>query len=227
MIKGIQKLTLLDYPNTLAATVFLGGCNFRCPFCHNARLVTDAASPDIPQGELFELLNKRRGILKGVCVTGGEPLLSPGLSKLLGDIKALGYLVKLDTNGSIPERLGELISDGLVDYIAMDIKNSPEKYDITAGVPVDMNAIRESVNVIMGSGLEYEFRTTVVRELHDAEDILKISEWLSGAKRYYLQAFVDSGELISSGFSAYDRETMLAFCDISRKNIKSTEIRGI
>ena len=191
-IQGLQKLTLLDWPGRVACTIFLGGCDFRCPFCHNRDLVTGPLPAAMDSGELLAFLAKRKGLLDGVCVTGGEPLLRPGLEALLEEIKALGFPIKLDTNGSHPQLLARLRSLGLVDYAAMDIKNSPERYGETAGVPgLDLGPIRESVSWLLEGHVDYEFRTTVVRQFHDSASFRAIGPWISGARRYFLQAFID------------------------------------
>lgn len=228
-IHGFQKLTLLDYPGKVAATVFLAGCNLRCPFCHNSGLVTRINLADeIPREEVMDYLKKRRGVLDGVCVTGGEPLLSDETFDLLKEIKSLGYLVKLDTNGMFPERLHRAVFGGLADTVAMDIKNCPEKYAETVGVKkLDMSPIFESVNFLKSGAVDCEFRTTVVPELHTAEDIEKIGEWLSGAERYYLQAFKDSGALIGGGFTEPDEAFMKNLQKIALKYIEKVEVRGI
>ena len=179
-IQGLQKLTLLDWPGRVACTIFLGGCDFRCPFCHNRDLVTGPLPAAMDSGELLAFLAKRKGLLDGVCVTGGEPLLRPGLEGLLEEIKALGFPIKLDTNGSHPQLLARLWSLGLVDYAAMDIKNSPERYGETAGVPgLDLGPIRESVSWLLEGHVDYEFRTTVVRQFHDSASFRAIGPWIS------------------------------------------------
>lgn len=229
IIKGFAKLTLLDYPGKVACTVFTGGCNFKCPFCHNASLAVRAGEVDtIPEDEIFDLLRKRRGVLDGVCITGGEPLMhGDALEDFIRRVKELGFAVKLDTNGSYPERLESLIGKGLVDKVAMDIKNSPERYGETAGVKdFDLAPIFRSIEILKNSGVDYEFRTTVVDELHTAEDIEKIGQLISGAKAYYLQAFVDSGDLIGEGMSAPSDEKMAEFLEISRKYTENSHIRG-
>ena len=229
IIKGFAKLTLLDYPGKVACTVFTGGCNFRCPFCHNASLAVRAGEVDsIPEEEVFDLLRKRRGILDGVCVTGGEPLMhGDALEDFIRRVKELGYSVKLDTNGSYPERLKTLIEKGLVDKVAMDIKNSPEKYGETAGLAdFDMTPILNSIELLKTGGIDYEFRTTVVDELHSCEDLERIGKMIEGAKAYYLQAFVDSGDLIGEGMSAPSGEKMAEFLKISRKYVENSHIRG-
>ena len=228
LIKGLQKTTLLDYPSKVAATVFTGGCNFRCPFCHNASLVTHIeADGVIDENELLSFLSKRRGILDGICITGGEPLLQKDIADFCSRVKALGLLIKLDTNGSRPEELRELISEGLIDYVAMDIKNSKELYARTCGTDEFPSGVEESISVIMNSGLPYEFRTTVVRELHSAESIADLCKWIAGAERYYLQGFIDSGDLIGGGLSAYSAEEMNELLSVAREYIPSTELRGI
>lgn len=228
-IYGLQKLTLLDYPGKTACTVFTGGCNFRCPFCHNASLVTalepaDAMEPDA----LFAFLKKRQGILDGVCITGGEPLLDRGTPALIAEIKALGYSVKLDTNGSYPAMLRQLVRDNLVDYVAMDIKNAPDRYAETVGLPqADMDAIRESVAFLKSGAVAHEFRTTVVRELHDTDSIRQIGLWLAGEERFFLQKFVDSGNTIADGLHACSDKEMLELLHVARQYLPQAQLRGV
>lgn len=227
-IHGFQKLTLLDFPGRTACTVFLAGCNFRCPFCHNSLLVTEKPDACMTDADLAAYLKKRRGLLDGVAITGGEPTLYPELDGLCRMIKELGYQVKLDTNGTNPGKLRALVSDGLVDYVAMDIKNSPEKYVETVGLEkFDMEPIYESVRLLMGGKTDFEFRTTVVRELHSAEDFEKIGEWLKGDEKYFLQNFTDSEFVLQKGLGSHSRETLRSFADIVRKNVPNVEIRGI
>ncbi len=229
LIKGIQKVTLLDYPGRVACTLFTGGCNFRCPFCQNSELVLRSGEIEgISEAELFEFLAKRRGLLDGVCVTGGEPTLQPDLPEFMGRIKSLGYCVKLDTNGYEPDILEQLIGAGLVDYIAMDIKSSPEGYARTSGLDSpDLSRLRRSVELIRSSGIEHEFRTTVVRELHSIEDIIAIGHWIMGEERYFLQQFVDSGEVMEQGLSAPSDEQMHEFLNAEREFIPGAELRGL
>ena len=228
IIKGLQKTTLLDFPGKVACTVFTAGCNFRCPFCHNASLVISPDMSDtISEEEIFAFLKKRRGILDGVCITGGEPLLQRDIEDFIKKIRELGLAVKLDTNGAYPERLRSIIDKGLVDYVAMDIKNSKEKYALTAGADVDIEKISESVRILMESDVEYEFRTTVARELHSPEDIQSIGEWIAGADRYFLQSFTDSGEIIGDGYSAYSPQDMGALLETVKQYIPSSALRGI
>ena len=226
-IVGFQKVTLLDFPGLVACTVFVGGCNFRCPFCHNADVVEESTGGEFSEEEILSYLTKRKGVLDGVCITGGEPLLFPGILGFMRRIKDLGFKIKLDTNGSIPSRLKEAVLSGLCDYVAMDIKNALEKYPLTAGVKTDNEKIKESVAFLLSGAVPYEFRTTVVKELHTKDDILKISEEISGAAKWYLQQFVDSGNLIGSGFSAYPPSELEEFAAAARKNIPETFVRGI
>lgn len=227
-IQGLQKMSLLDYPGKVACTVFLGGCNFRCPFCHNGELVLAPAPAELDSGELLAFLEKRRKLLDGVCVTGGEPLLRPDLPELLKAIKALGYPVKLDTNGSRPEDLRRLVEAGLVDYVAMDVKNSPEGYPRTVGVPdLDLGPIRESVSYLLSGAVDYEFRTTVVRELHSRADFETLGPWLQGARRYYLQAFVDRETVIAPGLHPWGKEEMLGFARQMEPWVQEVSLRGV
>ena len=228
-IQGLQKVTLLDFPGRVACTIFLAGCNFRCPFCHNASLVTHVdPSRNIAMEEVISFLKKRRGVLDGVCITGGEPLLAPGLDSFIREIKDMGYEVKLDTNGSNAERLKSLIGSGIIDYVAMDIKNAPGKYGMTIGIDGYNPAnILESADYLLSGVVPYEFRTTVVREFHKREDFEVIGQWLEGARRYYLQGFVDSGDLIQPGLRAYTKGIMVQALEIVRKYIPAAELRGL
>ena len=227
LLDGLQKLTLLDFPDKMACTVFTHGCNFRCPFCHNASLV-EGDIAHLPLEEFEELMKKRQGILDGVAITGGEPMLQKDLKDFIKMIRSYGYLVKLDTNGTYPEKLEELIDEGLVDYVAVDIKNSPEKYGRTIGVEgFDITPIRKTVELLKKGKVPYEFRTTVVKELHEAADFEIIGKWLEGVPRYFLQQFVDSGDVLSQGMSAHDEDTMREFLDIVQKYIPNAQLRGI
>ena len=227
IINGIQKLTLLDFPERVACTLFTAGCNLRCPFCHNASLVTeigDALSTD----EILATLKKRRGLLDGVCITGGEPTLQTDLADFIRAVRDMGYAVKLDTNGTHPDRLAALLDAGLVDYVAMDIKNSREKYPLTVGVQhFDPAVIDESITLLRESGVAHEFRTTVVRELHTVEDIVAIARWVQGdGERLFLQQFVDSGDLIGEGMSAHDPATLTAMRGAAAQYVVC-EVRGV
>lgn len=224
-IGGLQKLTLLDFPGQVACTVFLQGCNFRCPFCHNPSLVLGTEA--ITRESVLAFLKQRQGLLDGVAITGGEPLLSAGLEDLLREIRSLGYKIKLDTNGSFPRRLEQIISAGLVDYVAMDIKNTPEKYDQTSGAAGFLPAVRESASLLIDGRIPYEFRTTVVDELHEPEDFHAIGQWLSGAQQYFLQCFTDSGEILQPGLHAPSKEKLEKCLAVASQYIPNTHIRGI
>lgn len=228
LIKGLQKLTLLDFPEKIACTVFLGGCNFRCPYCHNASLVIpEKFGEDISEDEFFGFLEMRRERLEGVCVSGGEPTLHKDIPSFIEKIKSYIPEVKLDTNGTNPEMLEELIMRGLVDYVAMDIKNSREKYPMTVGkADFDTSAVERSAEILMRGKIPFEFRTTVVRELHTSEDVESVGRWLSGNEKFYLQTFKDSGDLISSGMSAYSDREMDELTRILKKHIPGAEWRG-
>lgn len=228
-IIGLQKLTLLDYPAKVACTLFTAGCNLRCPFCHNASLVIGEPEDEIEQEEIFAFLQKRRGILDGVCVTGGEPLLQPDLPDFLRRVKGLGYLVKLDTNGCFPGRLKEIVSQSLVDYVAMDVKSSPAHYAQATGIPGGFHyaPVRESMDFLLSGKVKYEFRTTVVKGLHNAEILRDAAREIRGAKRYFLQKFVDSGDLIGTGMSAFTDDEMKAFLNAIISYVPSAALRGV
>ena len=228
-IQGLQKLTLLDYPEKTACTVFTAGCNFRCPFCHNASLVVHVPQDaEIKEMDFFSFLEKRKGVLDGVCVSGGEPLLQLDIEEFLRKIKDLGYAVKLDTNGSFPSKLKKLVEQGLVDYVAMDIKNCKEAYGLTAGVDkIDLEAICESVSYLKEGHVPYEFRTTVVKNYHLKENFELIGQWLVGAEKYFLQNFVDSGDLINSKTKGCSKEEMEEFLQTVQKYVPTAKLRGL
>lgn len=229
LISGLQKLTLLDYPGRVACTVFTGGCNFRCPFCHNAPLVLpERLVRDSSEEAVLAFLNKRRGVLDGVAVTGGEPLLHKDIGAFLEKVKALGFAVKLDTNGSFPDRLRALVSAGLVDRVAMDVKNSPALYEKTAGAAVDMAAIARSRDFLLSGAVDYEFRTTVVKGLHTKESLMDAARWIRGAKEYYLQQFKDSGDVLAiEGLGAFSEKEMHALADAAAEFVPSVQVRGV
>ena len=229
-IAGLQKCTLLDYPGKVACTVFLPGCNFRCPFCHNASLVTGdlAALPKMSESEFFSFLEKRQGILEGVCITGGEPTLQKDILSFIEKIKALGFAVKLDTNGARPDVLKEILDSGSVSYVAMDIKNSQKEYAKTVGIEnFDITPVLKSVELLKGGKTPFEFRTTVVSGLHTPESIREIGEWIGEVDNYFLQSFVDSGDLICEGFVGFDQKTMQNLLNVIKPLVPSTKIRGI
>ena len=229
LISGLQKLTLLDYPGRVACTVFTGGCNFRCPFCHNAPLVLpERLARDSSEEAVLAFLSKRRGVLDGVAVTGGEPLLHRDIGAFLEKVKALGFSVKLDTNGSFPDRLRALVSAGLVDRVAMDVKNSPALYEKTAGAAVDMAAIERSRDFLLSGAVDYEFRTTVVKGLHTKESLMDAARWIRGAKEYYLQQFKDSGDVLAiEGLGAFSEKEMHALADAAADFVPSVQVRGV
>lgn len=225
-ISGLQKLTLLDFPERVACTVFTFGCNFRCPFCHNAGLVVGKRPDEVSEADFFAYLDKRKGVLDGVAITGGEPTLQKDLIPFIRKIKEKGFAVKLDTNGARPDVVKTLLDENLVDYFAMDVKNRAEKYASTAGVNVDLDAIRESISLLITRAPEYEFRTTVVKGFHDTGDFLAIGEMIKGAKKYFLQKFTDSGAILGTGVGPCSDEEMTAFAEEARLMIPATEIRG-
>ena len=228
-IQGLQKLTLLDFPEKVACTVFTAGCNFRCPFCHNASLVVDIPKEaEITEEEFFAFLEKRQGVLEGVCISGGEPLLQPDIETFIRKIKELGYAIKLDTNGSFPDKLKALVDHNLVDYVAMDIKNCPESYAITAGVEtLHMEAIKESVAYLKEGHVPYEFRTTVVKHYHSEDSFERIGQWLTGTEKYFLQNFVDSGDLIGKKTRGCSIEEMETFLEVVKKYVPNAKLRGV
>jgi pyruvate formate lyase activating enzyme len=228
-ILGFNKTTLLDYPKHLAATIFLGGCNMRCPFCHNSSLVINAASqPVIPVEEVLSFLAKRKNILEGVCITGGEPTLYSDLPEFIAEIKALGLKVKLDTNGTNPTMIKSLVENHLIDYIAMDIKNSKDSYSLSAGIiDIDLIKINESITFLLTSPIEYEFRTTIIKEHHTEQDILSIGEWIRGANAYYLQSYEDSGDILLPGLSSHSKDTLLTFVTLLTPYVKLVSLRGV
>ena len=227
-IHGLQKMTLLDFPGRVACTVFLGGCDMRCPFCHNAELIDGSAEPIMDENELLSFLKKRKGLLDGVAFTGGEPTLRKDLPELFHTIKTMGYPIKLDTNGLHPDRLRTLLDEGLLDYVAMDIKNSPEKYAMTCGLAsIDLKPIYESIEILKTSGIDYEFRTTVVDEFHAKEDFAAIGKMIEGAKAYYLQAFTDRDTVVYENLHAPTKKCMELYCDTVRKFVPNSSLRGI
>jgi pyruvate formate lyase activating enzyme len=240
-IEGMQKLTLLDFPGRVAATVFTPGCDMRCPFCHNAELVVGGqggeSDPYMGQGALgeepvFELLEKRRGVLTGLAITGGEPLMQADIADFIRRVKDMGYAVKLDTNGSFPARLKQLVGGGLVDYVAVDVKNCREKYAETAGLSGEaaermLPMVYESIEYLMEGHVDFEFRTTVVKELHEDDDFRRIGEWLRGDEKFFLQSFSDSGSTIMPGLHKHEKADMERFAAIMREFVPNTELRGI
>ena len=233
MICGLQKMTLLDFPGKIACTVFLGGCNFRCPFCHNSELFMGKPEKLMEDEDFFKFLKSRKGLLDGVCVSGGEPTLYKNLPEFLARIKELGFLVKLDTNGSRPEVVKELVEENLVDYIAMDVKNSPAMYAQTIGLEtMDLTPIEESLRFLIGGNVPYELRTTLVSQLHTEKSIQDMGAWLGGLvtgmkpKKLFLQSFVDRDTVLFSGLSAPEPETTKGFAKILEPFAGSVTIRN-
>jgi pyruvate formate lyase activating enzyme len=228
-IHGFNKTTLLDYPGHLAATIFLGGCNMRCPFCHNASLVTNLSTQTIiPENDIYSILDKRKNILEGVCITGGEPTLNPALPQFIEKIKSFGLKVKLDTNGTNPVQLHNLVKNKLIDYVAMDIKNSKEKYFQTSGLAyTKLQLISDSISLLLEGALACEFRTTLVKELHTREDMISIGEWIRGADNYYLQSYLNSGDIISPGLSSHTTETLKEYAFLLTPYVKHVSLRGV
>ena len=229
LLRGLQKTTLLDFPGHVASTVFTGGCNFRCPFCHNASLIDNLSGDErLSEENFFAFLEKRRGLNDGVCITGGEPLLQKDILPFIKRIKEMGFLVKLDTNGSYPDRLAALMDEGLLDYVAMDVKNSREKYAQTVGIKnFDTAPIEQSIALLRSSGVPFELRTTVVKELHSAEDIEDMGVWLQGDHAHFLQGFIDSGDLIGKGLSGYDKNQMEDLVNVLKAYIPNAQLRGV
>lgn len=228
-ICGFQKMTLLDFPGHVACTIFTGGCNLCCPFCHNALLVTETEeAEEYSEESVLAYLKKRQGILDGVAITGGEPLIQKDIRDFILKVRALGYPVKLDTNGTRPEILKSLVRDGLVDYVAVDIKNSAEKYAETVGVPAfDLSPVEETIAFLKQGTVPYEFRTTVVSEFHTVADIEKIGQWIEGAPRYFLQKFVDSGGLIGENLHEVPKAEMQEMKEAAAKYVGTAELRGM
>jgi len=228
-IAGLQKTSLLDFPGKLCCTVFTDGCNLRCPFCHNSSLVlAPGANPLMPEQEIFAFLERRKGLLDGVCISGGEPLIQKGIETFMFKIKEMGFLIKLDTNGTSPERLIKLVDQGMIDYVAMDIKNSLEHYGMTAGIEnFDSTTVEKSVEYLLKGKVPYEFRTTVVSEYHTKEDFISIGKWIKGAKQYYLQGFEDSDDVINHELHACSKLKMEEFQTIMRNYTTNVELRGI
>lgn len=228
-IHGLNKTTLLDYPEQIAATIFTGSCNMRCPFCHNGDLVLNPSSqPTLSEEEIFAFLNKRKGILSGVCITGGEPTLQNDLPGFIKKVKNLGYLVKLDSNGYRPDVLKNLLDENLLDMIAMDIKSSPDEYSTASGLPaLDIEKIKESVEIIKSSNIDYEFRTTVVDELHNEDTFYQIRDWLKGSKTYALQCFEDGDAIIKHGYHAPSEDALRTYLKIVQEVIPHAILRGV
>ena len=225
---GFEKFSMVDYDGKIACTVFTGGCNFRCPFCHNGSLVIgDVKSQEIPIQEVFDYLGKRKGLVDAVCVTGGEATLQHGLAEFYAKVREMGYMTKLDTNGLRPDVLKDLLDKNLLDYVAMDIKNSKAKYALTTGVKdVDLAKISESVEMLKHSKIDYEFRTTIIKEFHTEDDMREIAEWIKGAKRYFIQHYNDTEGCISHGFTDFTKQEAEGFALLFKDKVQQVGIRG-
>lgn len=226
---GFQKMTMLDFPGYVACTVFTPGCNFRCPFCHNSLLVTKVNENEIySEDEILAYLRKRNGVIDGICISGGEPLMHDDIFDFVKKVKETGMLVKIDTNGSFPDKLKKLIDSGNIDYVAMDIKNCPEKYSVTTGIQdFDFSPVRKSIELLLEGKIAYEFRTTVVKELHTPQDMVEIGELIKGADRYFIQHFIESESNIQQGLTPLDREEMENLRNFVVRFVKNAELRGI
>lgn len=225
-------MTLLDFPGHIAATIFTPGCDMRCPFCHNSELVTDSSDIEYYEDEVLAFLKTRVGKLNGIAITGGEPLMQEDIKEFIRKVRALGLKVKLDTNGTFPDKLSELLSEGLVDYVAMDIKNCPDKWAMTAGLTGEgarhmFGKTLRSMGIIKASGIDYEFRTTIVKGLHELSDMDGLGTMVRGAKRYFLQNFTDSGAILNGTWGAWDKDTLLAMLEVIRKYVPNAELRGV
>ncbi len=241
-IQGLEKMSLVDWPGKIVAVAFLGGCDFRCPFCHNSSLIPiprssscdedPALSSPWPDGSMavkdfMDFLQRRKGLLDGVCISGGEPLLRTDIEDLLDDIHAVGLPVKIDTNGNHPEVLRSVIENRLADHVAMDVKNSREKYSSTAGVPVDLSRIDQSISLLMEGSIPYEFRTTVVEQFHEPEDIENVCRWIEGAENYYIQSFVPKESVLCPSLTPPSEDMLGHFLAMARVYVKNAALRGI
>ena len=227
-INGMQKLTLLDYPGNVACLIFTQGCNFRCPFCHNSGLLDmNNNCEKIDEKEVFKYLEKRKGLLDGVCISGGEPLLQKDIEYFIRKVKDLGYKVKLDTNGSSPKKLKQLIEEGLIDYVAMDIKNYFLNYDKTAGMCTNIDNIKKSIEIIENSNIEYEFRTTIVKQFHDVGKLEKIIQYIGPNARYYIQNYQDCSSVLQRGLDGFDEEELLNIKNTLGVKYPNLVVRGV
>ena len=225
-VQGYQKLTLLDFPGRVACTVFTGGCNLRCPFCHNAGLVLHPTEAESQAQEVLDYLSRRKGLLDGVCITGGEPLLQPDLEDFIKKVKELGFAVKLDTNGALPKKLKALLETGLIDYVAMDVKSSPAGYQRATGASIDPSVFEESIRCLQSFGIPHEFRTTAVKGIHTLQDFEELGKWIASDSPYFIQTFVDSSNLLGEGCSAFSEAETQAILDAVRPYLPLAQLRG-
>ena len=228
-ISGMEKLTLLDYPANTACLIFTQGCNFRCPFCHNKNLLMDTNGDGIiDENEVLDYLKKRKGLVDGICISGGEPLLQRDIESFIKKIKEIGVKVKLDTNGSNPQKLKKLIDMGLIDYVAMDIKNDFSNYDKTSGVDnINIENIKKSIYILENSNIEYEFRTTVVKELHSITQLEHICEYIGPKARYYIQNYRDCSNVLQSGLNGFSEKELFDIQNILNMKYPNVTVRGI
>ena len=228
VISGFQKLTLIDYPGHTACIIFTQGCNFKCPFCHNSDLIDMANKSNkiIDEQVVFDYLDKRKGLIDGVCISGGEPLLQKDIELFIRKVKEKGYKVKLDTNGSVPKVLGRLIDSDLIDYVAMDVKNTFSKYDLTTGIKTNVESIKESIEILKNSSIDFEFRTTIVKELHTFEDIQQILEYIGPNVKFYIQNYRDCETVLKKGLSGFSDGELLSIKEKLERNYPNVIIRG-
>jgi len=235
LIAGLQKLTLLDFPGRLSATIFTPGCDLRCPFCHNASLVNDATSNQFSPEDVLSFLAERKGRLTGLAITGGEPLMQTDIIDFIREVKKIGYAVKLDTNGTYPERLRQILDEGLVEYVAMDIKNCFDSYPKTIGLEGANNVckplidnIKKSIDILKESGVAFEFRTTVVKELHSKDELISMAKEIGNVENYFIQSYKDSGDVLNDlGFSAYSKEELEDILEAVKLYIPNAKLRGV
>lgn len=226
IIGGMEKVTLLDYPDKVATIIFTSGCNYKCPFCQNSSLIK--TNTIIEEKEVFDYLEKRKNILDGVCISGGEPLIQKDLKIFIKRVKDMGFKVKLDTNGSFPLKLEELLDENLIDYVAMDIKNDFENYSKTAGLEdVDIQNIKKSIKIIENSNIDYEFRTTIIKEFHNVDNILKICKYIKEESKYYLQNFIDSEDVLQKGLTGFNKKELTNILNKINKEYSNVEIRNM
>jgi len=231
VFKGLQKTTLVDFPGKVASTLFLPKCNFKCPFCYNKQLVFDKDTGfELSEEDAFKFFEERKGFIDGICLTGGEPLLHPGVVSFCKKVKETGLLVKLDTNGSNPKLLKELLEKNLLDYVAMDIKGALYNYEVAIGTSIDLSLIEESVDLLKNGKIDYEFRMTVVPGIHSEQDFISIGEWLKGSKSFFLQQFNSDVPLLDQGLEGtkpFAAEKLRNFAKILQPFFEEVAVRGL
>lgn len=228
IIDGFQKLTLLDYPGKIACIIYTKGCNFACSYCQNSSLIKcDSLKGKISEEEILNYLEKRKNILEGVVITGGEPLIQKNIKDFIYKIRKLNYSIKLDTNGSNPKLLKELINEGLIDYVAMDIKNVFSKYNLNIGKKIELDNIKESINVLKENKVDYEFRTTIIKEFNTFDDIFKVCKLVGTKSKYYLQNFEDSSDVMDHSLHGFSKEELLTILKKLKSDYPNLEIRTL